>query len=213
MNILIDFDSTIISTETLEFLFQEAGANQDTLEQISAITDKGMDGSISFEESLKSRLDLLTLNESQLQTASEKLVGYISESFLAVLPGLLQHNTYVISGGFQQVLEVVLEPLGISRDHLYGNRLFFKNGELVGYDTESPLASSGGKVNLAKSLDLVGTTVVIGDGATDKAIFDEGVADSFIYYSEHVDRPAVSVGIKHNASDFYQVIDTLSSLA
>jgi len=213
MNILIDFDSTIISNETLEFLFAEAGATGEQLSEIERITALGMNGEIGFSESLSRRLELLSLTESQLRKASEKLAGYLSESFLVTLPYLLQQNTYVISGGFQQVLETVLAPLGFEAEQLFGNRLLFDDGELIGYDTGSLLAQDNGKVALASSLQLAAPVVAIGDGATDLELLTQSIADHFIYYGEHVQRTHIMQQSPYMAKDFYEVEALLTRLS
>ncbi|KXK25737.1 MAG: Phosphoserine phosphatase [candidate division WS6 bacterium OLB20] len=207
MNLVIDFDSTIVGAETLEFLFAEAGAGDEVLRSVSAITDAGMNGEISFSESLRSRLSLLQLNEAELLSAAEKLKSHLSVSFVDVLPMLPLSSTYVVSGGFQQVLETVLVPLGFKPEQLFGNVLVFEQGVLAGLDDANPLAGNNGKIMVAESLGLSGTTIAVGDGSTDLEIFTAGAADRFIYYSEFVDRPAISSRTDLRAATFYEVLD------
>lgn len=65
--LVIDFDSTIIEVETLEELAEEALRDnknkEEILKQISKITNQGMEGKISFTDSLQKRLSLFDLNQ------------------------------------------------------------------------------------------------------------------------------------------------------
>ena len=62
--LIIDFDSTIISCETLDELSNLS--LQDDLKkinQIKNITDRAMNGNIEFTQALNDRLNILNINE------------------------------------------------------------------------------------------------------------------------------------------------------
>ena len=57
---IIDFDSTFIKNESLDILFEISDPNNNNkIREIKKITDLGMNGHISFSESLKRRIKLL----------------------------------------------------------------------------------------------------------------------------------------------------------
>ena len=67
---IIDFDSTFTRVEALDILGEISLSNDpkrnEKLQAIKDITDKGMDGSLTFRESLEQRLQILQANKSQI---------------------------------------------------------------------------------------------------------------------------------------------------
>ena len=69
-SLIIDFDSTIISLETLECLaeialFKNKNKNK-IIDKISDYTKLAMNGDITFEESLEYRFNLIEVNKSHI---------------------------------------------------------------------------------------------------------------------------------------------------
>ncbi len=196
-NIILDFDSTISSLEMLEILAEVSLRNNPSqnriLKRIQDITELGMNGEISFEESLSSRLSLLTLDQQVMEDAYEIINQSISKSFSKNI-GILQktYNTFIISGGFINLVGPVLKNFGISESNIFANNLVMQNNMFDGVDINNPLAHPGGKVEVMKLLKLKPEeTINIGDGMTDFEIRKEGYSSKFIYYKEFVSRPKV----------------------
>lgn len=67
-NFIIDFDSTFVKIESLDLLASIAlngrPDQEERVSKISSITDQGMNGDISFSESLSSRLALLDAHQN-----------------------------------------------------------------------------------------------------------------------------------------------------
>ncbi|MEQ9305708.1 MAG: phosphoglycerate dehydrogenase, partial [Marinoscillum sp.] len=76
---VIDFDSTFTRVEALDVLCEISLRGQDnaaeSLRKIKEITDLGMEGKISFRESLEERLRILQANRSHLP----ELIARLSE--------------------------------------------------------------------------------------------------------------------------------------
>ena len=67
---IIDFDSTFIKNESLDILFEISDPNNnDKIREIKKITDLGMNGHISFSESLKRRIKLLEASRKDIDKA------------------------------------------------------------------------------------------------------------------------------------------------
>src|SRR5690606_10156936 len=82
---IIDFDSTFTKVEALDILGEISLINDPEKEQklqaIKDITDKGMEGKISFRESLEQRMDILKANRSQIAELVTALKNKVSMSF------------------------------------------------------------------------------------------------------------------------------------
>ena len=82
---IIDFDSTFTRVEALDILGELSLANdprqKEKLQAIKDITDKGMDGSLTFRESLEQRLDILQATKAQIAELIVVLKQKVSKSF------------------------------------------------------------------------------------------------------------------------------------
>jgi D-3-phosphoglycerate dehydrogenase / 2-oxoglutarate reductase len=196
---IIDFDSTFISSEGLEILAEAALKNnsegEKILEKIKFITNAGMEGKIEFVESLSKRLNLLSANRSHLEKAIKAVKKDISPSILRNKQFFKKYkdNIYIISGGFKEFVEPVVESFGIDKSHVLANEFTFsKKGEITGFDLKNIMARPNGKVEAVKSLNLKGEIVVIGDGYTDYQLKEMGIASSFVAFTENIERDVIS---------------------
>jgi D-3-phosphoglycerate dehydrogenase len=193
--LIFDFDSTLIQTETLDELAKIACLNDIQIAtEIARITDLAMNGEIDFFQALSQRLAILKLNQSHLEIFKHLVLDKISNS-------VLQHKTsfeananriYIVSGGFNELIYPVSDFLGIARNHVFANQfLLDENQNVVGVNTDSFLAHSGGKAQCIDSLNLEGDIYMIGDGMTDVEVKDTLPHVLFYAYTEHVKREKV----------------------
>lgn len=197
-NFIIDFDSTFVKVEAFDELCKLCYANENErsviLEQVKAITDRGMRGELSINESLGSRLLLLNARKKHLKPLIEILKGMVSESFIANKEFLRSNadSIFIVSNGFCEfILPVVLE-YGIKAENVFANSFVFDEHEnIIGFDVDNLLASAQGKVKLVSQLNLSGEILVIGDGYTDYEIREAGIASAFYAFVENVTRDNV----------------------
>ncbi len=82
---VIDFDSTFTKVEAFDALAEISLKDHPDFENrkklIAEITNQGMDGSISFRESLEKRVQLLSPNRRHLEQLVVMLKELVSESF------------------------------------------------------------------------------------------------------------------------------------
>ena len=195
---IIDFDSTIIQTESLEELaeivLKENSQKSEILRKIKRITNLGMEGKIGFSESLKKRLALLKINKTHLDKLTKILLKKISPSILRnkLFFKKYKKHIYLISGGFKEFVTPVANKLGILKNHTLANNFIFdKKGNVLGFDPNNLLSQNNGKVQTVKNLNLTGEIIVIGDGFTDSQIKNLGAAKKFIAFIENVQRDAI----------------------
>ena len=164
--VLMDVDSTLISQEVIELLGAKAGVQA----QVKEITDRAMAGEIDFEASLRERVTLLkglpesvigeVRNEISLTPGAKTLVSTLQK---------LGHTVAVVSGGFINVIEPLLESLHI--EHFRANTLEIKDGILRG-QLQGPIIDRAAKATALRDFAKIEhveleQTVAIGDGAND----------------------------------------------
>lgn len=195
---VFDFDSTLTQVEALDVLAEISLENnpekENIIKQIQEITDLGIDGDISFTESLERRIKLLKAHKSHLKTLIERLGGEISKSILRNKEFFTSHSKdiYVISCGFKEFIEPIVAPYDIPSEKVYANTFSFdSNGYIVGFDRENVLSQHDGKIDCLKNMNLQGEVHVIGDGYSDYVMRKAGVAHKYFAYTENVERQKV----------------------
>ena len=196
--LVFDFDSTFTQVEGLDELAEIALQGQpnqaDVVNQIRALTDRGMSGELNFQDSLAQRLALLGAHQRHLHPLIERLKGKVSESIRRNGDFFRRHadRIYVVSSGFREFIEPVVAEFGIAPSYVLANTFTFDaDGRITGADPANVLSRNGGKILQLKALDLPGPVYVLGDGYTDYQIREAGLANRFYAYTENVSRPSV----------------------
>ena len=192
---IIDFDSTFIKIESLDELFRVSNPLDNNLvEKINKITSDGMDGKLSFTQSLSNRIELLNTNKDHIEETINKIRGKVSDSFKNNddFFKINKEYIYIVSSGFHEIIDPIAEEFGIIKNHIYANNFIFDNeGIVTGYDDKNALSMDKGKVEIIKNLKLNGTVHVLGDGYTDYEIKKEGFADYFYLFTENIKRESL----------------------
>ena len=197
-HLIIDFDSTFVTVESLDELahivLKDNPENAQRLETIKTITRAGMEGSIPFDESLSKRLKLLNINQKDIHAATIVLAKKVTPSFKRNKQLLMENaqNILIISGGFYEMIIPIVSEYGILEDQVFANKFVYKGTSRIAHvDSQNIMAQSGGKVAQANELGLAGEIHVIGDGYTDYQIKSEGPATKFFAFSENIRRNSV----------------------
>ncbi len=192
---VIDFDSTFTKVEAFDVLadisLSDHPEKETIKQQIIDITNLGMNGEISFRESLEKRLELLSPSKNHLPALVTLLKSKVSESFKRNKDffSTYKDSIYIISNGFREFIEPVVTEFGIKPENILANEFRFDaSGKVIGFDKENPLSSNNGKVEQLKRLKLDGDVYVIGDGYTDYEIKHSGLANKFFAFTENVER-------------------------
>lgn len=162
----LDVDSTLIQQEVIELLAAKAGASQ----SVKEITDLAMRGELDFEQSLRSRVKLL-------RGLPESVIGQVQNE-ISLTPGArtlirtlhrLGHSVAVVSGGFIDVIEPLLNTLKIK--YVKANKLEIIDGFLTGNITGKVIDRAAKAAALREFAELenltMSQTIAIGDGAND----------------------------------------------
>ena len=164
--VLMDVDSTLISQEVIELLGARAGVQ----DQVKAITDRAMAGELDFEASLRERVRLLTgLPATVIEEIRAEITLTPGAKTLVNTMQKLGHTVAVVSGGFVDVIEPLLQSLNIT--HYRANTLEIVDGHLTG-NLVGPIVDRAAKAQALRDFALIEKveleqTVAIGDGAND----------------------------------------------
>ncbi|PCJ81128.1 MAG: phosphoglycerate dehydrogenase [Flavobacteriales bacterium] len=195
---IFDFDSTLTRLEALEELaeisLKDHPKQQQIIEKIKTITDKGIDGTLPFNESLEQRIKLLEANKVHLEQLVKRLKRKISKSISRNKQFFKKHadEIYVISCGFKEFIAPIVQAYNIPDERIYANTFRFnRKGKIIGYDDENVLSKHNGKIDCLKQMNLPGEVHVIGDGYSDYVMKEAGIADKFFLYTENVERENV----------------------
>lgn len=208
--VCFDVDSTVIREEGIDELAQFCGKGQ----EVARLTKEAMKGSMTFQEALRLRLNIIQPSQQQIREFLKARPATLSPGIKEFVSRLRKANktVYLITGGFDCIIEPVAEELGIPLDHMFANKLFFHfNGKYAGFDVNQPTSRTGGKgeaINIIRRMsdDTVSVTM-IGDGATD--LEASPPADNFIGYGGNVVRDEVRNRAHYFVTDFQQLYKDL----
>lgn len=195
---VIDFDSTFSKVEGLDILgeisLQEKEERNSALLEIQRITDLGMEGKLSFRESLEKRLAILKAHKSHIPELIERLKTKVSTSFVRNREFLENYHdkVFIVSNGFQEFITPIVSEYGLKKENVYANTFLYDSEDfIIGFDPDNLLSQDNGKVKLLQSLKLPGDVYVIGDGYNDYLIRAAGLANKFFAFTENISRESV----------------------
>jgi phosphoserine phosphatase len=164
--VLMDMDSTLIEQEVIDLLAKHSGKS----EIVSEITAKAMSGELDFSQALTARVKALAgLDESVIKQVRNEVTLTKGAQEMINRLHQLGHKVGVVSGGFIDVIEPILNDLKI--DFYRANKLEIRDGKLTGHVVGKVIDKSEKLAALKEFASNEGIdiqqTVAIGDGAND----------------------------------------------
>ncbi|CAD7955235.1 unnamed protein product [Amoebophrya sp. A25] len=209
-NVIFDFDSTVIKSESLEMMLENVLAadpkKDEKMSQIVAWTAKGMAGDVSFKGGLEARLRIAAPRKQDLESFGKKYCpAYFSDGMETLIADLHAKGkkVFILSGGFRDLILPFARHLHIPDERAHAVLTHWdEKGDYAGLDDSNGFATSKleGAMRMA-SMFREGRTVMVGDGYTDYQVFESGLAQEFVAYTEHVARDKVTRVAPHIASD------------
>ena len=198
-HLIIDFDSTFITKESLDELARLVLLNHkdgvERLKDVEALTLSGMDGKISFDLSLEKRIALIETNEKDIKRITNELRKAVTPSIKKNRLFIQKHCSKILifSGGFKEIIIPIVSEYGINEDQIFANEFIYdSDGNVIGIDKNNNMSKKSGKILMIKSLNLSGNIDVIGDGFTDYEIKKSGLATNFYAFIENINREKIS---------------------
>jgi phosphoserine phosphatase len=168
--VVFDCDSTLSALEGIDELAAIVGVDG---AEIAALTERAMQGELALEAVYGARLERLRPDRAAVEELGRRYVAAALPHARDLMAALLalDKRVFVVSGGLKQAVEALTDALGLPREGLHAVEVFHgRSGSYQGWDELSPLARSGGKLEVLRELargDRGGGVVLIGDGVTD----------------------------------------------
>ncbi len=173
-SVILDMDSTFINEEVIDLLAELAGVGV----EVAAITENAMQGNLDFATSLKARVELLKGKPSSLLDEARSRISLTAgASELVAKIHSHQGRVGIVSGGFHDVIDQFLEPLGL--DLVKANRFEIVDGLFTGKVLGEIVDSAVKAETLRNFSQGSSRAIAIGDGANDIAMInssDMGIA-------------------------------------
>ncbi|XP_070572962.1 phosphoserine phosphatase-like [Ptychodera flava] len=207
--VCFDVDSTVVIDEGID----ELAAYLNKGKEVAAWTVKAMDGTISYRETLRARLEIIQPSRQSIETFVKEHPPRFTKGVQELIKALHARDchVYLISGGLRSIIEPMAKILDIPNERIYCNRLkFYFNGKYAGFDEDQPTSREGGKPEVVRSLKKqcgYKNLVMIGDGATDLEAWPP--ADAFIGFGGNQVRPKVKEQSKWFVNDFAELTQAL----
>jgi phosphoserine phosphatase len=164
--IVMDVDSTLIQDEVIELFAAHAGCEA----EVAAVTAAAMAGELDFAESLRARVALLAGLDADVvaKVRAEVRLTPGARTLIRTLKRL-GYQVAIVSGGFTQVTDDLVERLGL--DFAAANTLEVADGKFTGRVVGEIVDRAGKARMLVRFAEAAGVpleqTVAIGDGAND----------------------------------------------
>lgn len=173
-SVLLDMDSTFINEEVIDIIAEIAGVGA----EVSQITERAMRGELDFSQALKDRVSLLKGKPSTiLEVAKSRITLTVGARELIDAVKKRNGSVGVVSGGFHDVIDSVLEPLNL--DLVKANRFEIVNGLFTGNILGEIIDRDAKESTRRDFAQGFSRSIAVGDGANDLAMIqgaDIGIA-------------------------------------
>ncbi len=189
-SVVLDVDSTLCGIEGIDWLAALRGSEVGA--QVTALTDQAMRGRIALERVYGERLALVRPTRDELGMLAQLYIASLAPGAARAVRRMREagRRVVLVSGGLREAIVPVAEKLGLAGADVHAVEMqFTADGEYVGFDERSPLATAVGKRAVVEALALPPRVLAVGDGATDLAI--RPVVDAFAAFTGFVRRPAI----------------------
>lgn len=203
-SVILDVDSTLSGVEGIDWLAARRGPA--VAKEIADLTAKAMDGSVPIEALYGQRIALVHPGKAEISALSGVYRERVAPGAFEAVARLRSAGVvlHVVSGGFREAILPFATWLGFTPRQVHAVGITFDPaGSYAGWDTTSPLATSGGKSVVVRTLDLPSPILAVGDGSTDLALKSAGAI--FAAFTGFVRREAVVAGADHLLESFDQL--------
>lgn len=167
-SVVLDVDSTLSRTEGIEWLATRRGPA--VAQSVAQATVRAMQGEVALQDVYADRLALVRPDHGDIEALAQDYIDNVSPGAGEALAMLHAAGVrlVVVSGGLRDAILPLTRMLKIADADVHAVTLqFTPSGEYAGFDARAPLARSGGKPVVVRTLALPTPVLALGDGATD----------------------------------------------
>jgi phosphoserine phosphatase len=201
--VLFDCDSTLAEVEGIDEL---ARGHR---EAVAELTARAMAGELPLEEVYARRLALARPGRPELEDLATRYVAGLVPGARETVAGLHAAgvDVRIVSGGLRPAVLAVARALGVPEDRVYAVDVALDaSGGYAGFETDSPLARTGGKRRLVEGLAALPRPVLlVGDGMTD--LEARPAVDAFACFTGVARREAIAAAADFVISDLRMVLE------
>ncbi|MDR3279525.1 MAG: HAD-IB family phosphatase, partial [Synergistaceae bacterium] len=183
---IFDFDSTIVTIETLDTLIKKNLKDDEDRRRIDDITTRAMNGELDFNASITLRLSLARVTTEHFAQMARQIEDFLTPGMADFLNFLRRkgQQLFVVSGGFLEIIRPITVRFDIPESNCFANEYVHDADDNVVGVKDGPLIYEDGKSTVVRELirqnRLPGVIVMLGDGMSDYRVYAEGLADLFI---------------------------------
>ncbi|PPR18198.1 MAG: Phosphoserine phosphatase, partial [Proteobacteria bacterium] len=144
-HIFFDFDSTLVSIETLDVLINSKLKSETQKAEVEEITQQGMAGKLPLFESLSKRLAVVQIHRTHIQKFSDSLPQKLTHNIVQTIHTLQNkgHVVHILSGGFKDYMQPCAKALNIPLKNIHANTLTYnEDGYVIDSSLIDTLSSS-----------------------------------------------------------------------
>lgn len=197
--VVFDFDSTLITCESLDELLARVLAGQpERIAEVAAITVAGMEGRLAFQESLRQRLAIARPTRAAVEAFGREAVGMLTPGIEELVAGL-RAEVWIVSGALHETVLPVAARLGVPESRVLATRVAWSEKD----GTLERVTECRTKIEHLepRSASWARPRIMVGDGITDHAPHAAGLVDHFVAFTAVVRRaPVVATGAPEAAS-------------
>ena len=104
--------------------------------EVSEWTAKAMGGNVKFEDALGARLSILQPTRKSVEACMSERPFKLTPGIADLVSALHENNVavWLVSGGFEIMIEPIAATLNIPRRNIIANRIIFKDDDVGSYD-------------------------------------------------------------------------------
>lgn len=217
-----DFDSTLVTKESLdmviEYALAEAENKDELVAKVNKITDLGMEGKLNFIDSLVERFAVVPLSRTHFEHVGAELLTHITPGMTELFAEMKEKgvSAFIISGGFRESILPVAAQLDVAENRVFTNTVVYDvDGAVTKIDTDNVCYTDEGKApvieHITKIFDLTGELVMVGDGSNDLKSYELGAAIDFCGFVANAKRDVIVERAPHVAHTTEELRDFIFS--